>query len=79
MKTKLMIIFAVIGVVVIFPVISIVFYGAIPVGINTRFFENCEDCELYRCVDDEIDSSGVCMTQETKEKSEFIGEKENEK
>ncbi|MFQ5496747.1 MAG: hypothetical protein ACE5DU_02545 [Nitrosopumilus sp.] len=35
-----------IGIVAFFPVISIVFYGAVPVGINYRYFENCEECGI---------------------------------
>ena len=46
MKTRYYVIFAAIGIVLLFPVISIVFYGAVPVGINYQYFENCEDCDV---------------------------------
>ncbi|WP_371503835.1 hypothetical protein [Nitrosopumilus adriaticus] len=76
MKTRYYIIFAVIGITAIFPVVSIVFYGAVPVGINYKYFENCEDCELYGCTDDEVYHRGICMTPEAKEKSESVGKTE---
>jgi len=77
MKSRYYVIFAVIGAVAIFPLISIVFYGAVPVGINYEYFENCEDCELYGCADNEIYHRDICMTLEAKEKSESIRVNEN--
>lgn len=73
MKTRYYVIFAAIGIVAIFPVMSIVFYGAVPIGINYQYFEKCEDCELYGCTGDEIYHRGICMTPEEKEKSESVG------
>jgi len=46
MKTRYYVIFAVMGVIAIFPVISVVFYGAVPIGINYKYFENCEECDI---------------------------------
>ena len=76
MKTRYYVIFTVIGLATIFPVISIVFYDAVPVGINTRYFETCEDCELYECADNEIYDHGICMTLEDKKRAESVGETE---
>lgn len=36
------------------------------------------ESELYGCADNEIYDHGICMTLETKERAESIGEKENE-
>lgn len=79
MKTSYYVIFAVIGVIAIFPIISIVFYGAVPVGINTRYFEICEDCELYGCTNDEIYDHGICMTPEDKERAKSVGDMDESK
>ena len=76
MKTRYYVILSALGLVAIFPIISIVFYDTVPVGINTRYFENCEDCELYGCTDDEIYFRGICMTPEAKEKAQSVGETE---
>ena len=74
MKTRYYVIILAAVIIAIFPVISIVFYGQVPVGINTRYFENCEDCESYGCADNEIYDHGICMTPETKERAESTGE-----
>lgn len=63
MKTRYYVIFSVIAIAAIFPVISFVFYGTIPVGINTRYFENCKD---------EVSDNGTCKTLDTKEKKDSV-------
>lgn len=36
--------------------------------------ENCEECKLYGCADDEVYFHGICMTPDAKEKAESVGE-----
>ena len=45
------------------------------IGIS---WDNVVEHELYGCGENEIYDHGICMTQEIKERAEFIGEKENE-
>lgn len=76
MKTRYYVIILATIALSIFPVISVVFYGQVPVGINTSYFEDCEDCEQNECADGKTYDHGICMTPQTKEKSESVGDPE---
>lgn len=62
MKTKYYVILLAIASVTIFPIISIVFYGAVPVGINTRLFESCSESELDACSVDDISEKSAKLS-----------------